>query len=380
MIYAISFLDLFAVGLTFPVFSTHLRDLGVSHYVIGLLGSTYSGTQVLSGPIIGGWSDVRGRKAVLQTTVVLCALLYGLLGFTSNITLIFIIRFLLGVFKHNQSLCKAAITDLVPSKDQTAVFGRSSAFASIGFIAGPFLGGHLMDLPNGYSLVSLLATLLFIVNFFLVYFLPDKIFNKTSKNQRRINFKLILKDFSKTFTELKSIEWGQHWCPFLIRFLFGTALSAFLGNQALFLQENYQLSKKQIGYVISYFSTIGTMSGFFLDRINALYRDDVKCFTRLRHFFFLMFVCLIGIYLSTNLWTVFVLLVPLSIAASILRNVSIQLLLQQSKKSESGSFAGAANSVMSIARFCVPFFSGVVADVFGEKNAILFGRIGRAHV
>jgi hypothetical protein len=52
LVYIISFMDLFAVGLTVPLFSNHLRELGASHFTIGLLSSLYSGLQVISGPVV----------------------------------------------------------------------------------------------------------------------------------------------------------------------------------------------------------------------------------------------------------------------------------------------------------------------------------------
>jgi MFS family permease len=96
LVYIISFMDLFAVGLTVPLFSTHLRELGASHFTIGLLSSLYSGLQVISGPVVGSWSDVRDRKSVLTITLVLCSIAYVALGFANSILVIAIVRFALG--------------------------------------------------------------------------------------------------------------------------------------------------------------------------------------------------------------------------------------------------------------------------------------------
>ncbi|KAJ8948386.1 hypothetical protein NQ314_008426 [Rhamnusium bicolor] len=232
LIYAISFLDLFAVGLTVPLFSTHLRELGVSHTVIGLLSSTYSGIQVLSGPIIGGWSDIRDRKYVLKITLLICGVCYGLLGITESIFFIFILRFILGIMKHTQSICKAVITDLVPHNEQTGIFGRSAAFSSVGFIIGPFIGGHLSEINHGFTYVCGLTVTSFIINF-----------------------------------------------------------------------------------------------------------------------------------------------VPLSLASTTLRVVSMELMLKKSEKMHRGSLSGASNSIMSVARFVTPFLSGILSDIFSEQSVMLVAMI-----
>ncbi|RZC31959.1 MFS 1 domain containing protein [Asbolus verrucosus] len=164
LIYAISFMDLFAVGLTFPLLSNHLRELGASHLSVGLISSLYSGLQVVSGPVVGSWSDVRDRKSVLTTTLLLCSVGYILLGLTSSIFVVAVVRFVLGITKHTQSICKAIITDLLPVEERAGAFGKSAAFGSLGFIVGPVIGGHLSEVSNGFSYVCALTGLLFVIN------------------------------------------------------------------------------------------------------------------------------------------------------------------------------------------------------------------------
>ncbi|KAJ8921873.1 hypothetical protein NQ315_008506 [Exocentrus adspersus] len=223
LIYAISFLDLFSIGLTFPLFTNHLRELGASHSVIGLCNSIYSGVQLFSGPIIGGWSDVRDRKSVLKVTLIICAISYGLLGLTSSIFFILILRVILGIVKHTQSICKAVISDLIPASEQTEVFGRSAALGSLGFIIGPFIGGHLSEIKHGFTYVSALTASLFLANFGMSMFLPEE----SPKAEKVYNTSLIgsiKQEFIKTIKELRDIDWKDSLCfgltyPFLSTYI-----------------------------------------------------------------------------------------------------------------------------------------------------------------
>lgn len=200
---------------------------------------------------------------------------------------------------------------------------------------------------------------------------------ESTENKRLHNnislIKGVKREFAKTVKELKDIDWKVHWDSFLFRFLFCLAITCYFSNQSLYLREIYKLSQKHIGYIISFFSTIGMFSAFFLDQINRFYKDDHTCFTRLFHFSLLLTSCFICIAISPNLSVLLLLMVPFSIASTALRVVSMELMLKKSDELHRGSLAGASNSVMSLARFLTPFLTGVISDIFTEKSVMFVG-------
>ncbi|XP_018565092.1 major facilitator superfamily domain-containing protein 9-like [Anoplophora glabripennis] len=373
LVYAISFLDLFAVGLTFPLFANHLRELGASHTLVGVCSSVYSGLQLFSGPLIGGWSDVRGRKSVLKITLLLCAISYGFLGLTTSILCIILLRIVFGITNHTQIICKAVISDLIPPGDQTGVYGRSAALSSLGFIVGPFLGGHLSEIKHGFTYVSGVTALAFLVNLGLATLLPSESRIRNIQNNDVSLITGIKREFAKTVKELNDIDWKVHWDSFLLRFLFCLAIMCYFSNQSLYLREKYELSQKHIGYIISFFGTISMFSAFFLDQINSFYKDDSTCFTRLFHFSLLLTSCFMAIAFSPNISVLLLLMVPFSVASTVLRVVSMELMLKKSDESHTGSLSGASNSVMSLAKFLTPFLTGVISDIFTEKSVMFVG-------
>ncbi|GJQ81631.1 hypothetical protein Trydic_g8510 [Trypoxylus dichotomus] len=375
IIYTISFLDLFAIGLMFPLLYPHVRELGGSHIIVGLLGSSYSALQVLTGPLIGSWSDIRGRRFVLLTTLLICTVCYFLLGITSSIYCIFALRMILGFIKHTQTICKALIADLLPVDKQAAAYGQSSGYGMLGFVIGPVLGGHISEMNNGFFYVCCLTSLLFVGNIVLSLFIP----RTATKNDNVANnisvitlLSTIHKEFLRALRELVKINWKIYWDTFLMRFLFGISVSIVHTSQSVYLKEQYNLSQVYIGYTISFLSIVGVICGLSMGKITTMfYRDDHNRLRRIYHSFCIMAACCFGFYFAPDLYVYYAVLVPFSISSTILRIVTMELMISKSKNDEKGSLSGASTSVMSIARFITPLSSGIVGDIFGENAVML---------
>ncbi|MEQ2169624.1 Major facilitator superfamily domain-containing protein 9, partial [Goodea atripinnis] len=95
-IYVVGFMDLFGVSMIIPLLSHHVKALGASPTVAGIVGSTYGILQLFSSTIIGSWSDVVGRRYSLLTSILLSAFGYGLLGISTSITLFVLARIPVG--------------------------------------------------------------------------------------------------------------------------------------------------------------------------------------------------------------------------------------------------------------------------------------------
>lgn len=128
------------MGLIIPLVAGHVRQMGGNHLYVGLLGSIYAGFQLGSGPFIvssssaitlvfmhfkledtiiynhknifqGSLSDLKGRKTILTMTLLMCGIAYTVLGLTSSIFVIMVIRAVLGTYKnqlisiHTQIIC-----------------------------------------------------------------------------------------------------------------------------------------------------------------------------------------------------------------------------------------------------------------------------------
>ncbi|XP_041930223.1 major facilitator superfamily domain-containing protein 9 [Alosa sapidissima] len=171
-IYVVGFMDLFGVSMIIPLLSHHVKYLGASPTVAGIVGSTYGVLQLFSSTVVGSWSDVVGRRHSLLTCLLLSALGYALLGMSSSIFLFVLARIPVGLFKHSLSICRALLSDLVSETERPLVMGHFNAASSVGFILGPVVGGYLTEHEGGFYTSSFVCAAIFLLNTGLVWMLP----------------------------------------------------------------------------------------------------------------------------------------------------------------------------------------------------------------
>lgn len=106
----------------------------------GFLGSMFSFLQFIASPLVGGLSDVYGRKPVMLLCVVGIAVSYVLWALSHSFAMFILARIVGGISKGNVSLSMAVITDV--STSSTRGFGMAlvGVAFSVGFIVGPVIG------------------------------------------------------------------------------------------------------------------------------------------------------------------------------------------------------------------------------------------------
>lgn len=369
-LYVACFLDFLGASMIMPVFGSHLRSLGISHALVGLLSSCYGVIQLVSGPVVGSWSDINGRRTTLVLTIILSSVAYGLMGIVSSFYLFCIIRCLLGSFKHTQTLCRAFVADIVPEDKQASVQGLMNAFTSFSFMIGPLFSGHMMEVENGFQLLSRVVVVIFILNASVVYIFAgsEEITRKAKDNIQRKQDTFVSK-LSLTLTELYSIEWGSFWVLFSVKFLFGLAGMIFFQNLGVVLTENYEITPKYMGYTISFYGFLSGVCSLSVGKIKTIlptnYLKSLMYTTSLLAATLLMLYC-------TKSYALFIVgLVPLATSHSLTRIFLTEVLLDQSDASCRGSMMGAASSIASVARTLAPFLSGLVISWKGTSSALL---------
>ncbi|XP_077288115.1 major facilitator superfamily domain-containing protein 9-like [Arctopsyche grandis] len=384
ILYLITFVDLFAVGLVVPLISSHVISLGGTHFIVGLMGSFYCGLQLFSGPILGSLSDVNGRKPVLIVTLLCCSIAYFCFGCISSIYVLLFLRMVLGVFKHTQTLSKAFVTDIVKSDVQSEVYGKMAAISGVGITLAPVIGGHISeDYPDhGFLTVCMITSILFVVNAGLVYAIKG---NKndtreTSKSDvavKNINYlQLINNSWAKSIKELKDIDWYTYWDAFLLKGLVGFSMSIFHSNYSPLLKINYNLSPKWIGYTISFQGVVGSCCSFFIDYLNNKFYKNDKNYTQRNLHCFAALTCTFAIMIICNQWYLFVLLlIPIATANAILRLITLEMIVRKSSEKHRGSLIGAANSVRSISGIIGPFVAGSLADLVGVRYVLIVSLV-----
>ncbi|XP_022252012.1 major facilitator superfamily domain-containing protein 9-like isoform X2 [Limulus polyphemus] len=353
-VYVIGFLDLTAVSMIFPLLLTYARNMGATHFLGGIIGSVYGGLQLFSSPLVGSWSDVRGRKFVLQICFLVSGTSYALLGVAPDLGFVILARVMAGLFKHTQTLCRAYLADVSLPDTESGVFGRFNAMSSLGFIVGPTIGGHLAETPHGFFWVCTIGASVFLLCGGLVWLLmPDVKPIKTNKAQENAGVAQIIHF-------IKQIKWSSHWDHFLVRFFLSFATLIYRSNFALLLDYMFNFSAKTVGYIISFQGIVSAVSGFLVGTLAHWYKDHTKL---------LLFVAvtqtlsLVGLTYAPTTLILMCCLVPLCISNAVGRVSITKITVDRCHKDEIGAVVGLGQSITSLARMLSPLVAGVAQSI-----------------
>ncbi|KAM8821028.1 major facilitator superfamily domain-containing protein 9 [Eudromia elegans] len=375
-----------------PLLNLHIRSLGASPTVAGIIGSLYGIMQLFSSTFVGCWSDIVGRQYSLLACILLSALGYFLLGTSTTIFLFAISRVPVGIFKHTLSISKALLSDLVSEQDRPLVIGRFNAASSVGFILGPVVGGYFTELEGGFYISSFICASIFILNAGLVWMLPWREENTSSSehaqgtksNKVSENFSAkansdlrfqsvatgsVTSDspFQSSWIQtavmlkrIKDIACSDLWDIFLVRLLMSIAILLYHSNFGLALEERFGVKPKVTGYLISYSSTLGALAGFLLEPITRLYQHNT--YTLLLHSSILTCTLILLYTSALNIWTVILSSTFLAFSTTVGRTCIIDLELGFGGNQASGAILGVGQSVTSVGRIMAPLLSGIAQE------------------
>ncbi|XP_070832708.1 major facilitator superfamily domain-containing protein 9 [Chaetodon trifascialis] len=411
-IYVVGFMDLFGVSMIIPLLSHHVKALGASPTVAGIVGSTYGILQLFSSTIVGSWSDVVGRRYALLTCLLLSALGYGLLGMSTSIALFVLARIPVGLFKHSLSICRALLSDLVSESERPLVMGHFNAASSVGFILGPVVGGYLTEHEGGFYTSSFTCAAIFLINAGLVWMLPwsEVLIHRYDTNSSHSTSKGHHENCSKSvhngshanshqpvlaaetdprsrapvrhrgglrwrevsllqpaWRQLSSVGSKIHmvassdmWDLFLVRLLMAIAIMLYYSNFSLAMEERFSLKPKVTGYLISYSSTLGALAGFLVGPVTQLYGNNMPAL--LLHSTVLTCSLILLYAAAPSVWQVLLTSTFFAISTTIGRTCITDLELQRGGVQASGTLIGAGQSVTAIGRVLAPLLSGLAQE------------------
>ncbi|KAK3568925.1 hypothetical protein QTP86_020650 [Hemibagrus guttatus] len=397
-IYIVGFMDLFGVSMIIPLLSHHVKALGASPIVSGVVGSTYGVLQLFSSTLVGSWSDVVGRRSSLLTCLLLSAFGYSLLGMSTSIALFVLARIPVGLFKHSLSICRALLSDIVSETERPLVMGHFNAASSVGFILGPVVGGYLTEHEGGFYMSSFVCAAIFVLNAGLVWMLPwneilnqrldaninsksrhtyDGLRNCDGRNQgcpsstkTRRSLGSLCKDWGNMAllqltlvgAQIRMVASSDMWDVFLVRLLMALAIMLYHSNFSLAMEERFDLKPKVTGYMISYSSMLGALAGCLVGPLTRLYRGNMSAlllhstaFTCSLIFLYATAGSVGHVLLSSTFFT---------ISTSIGRTCITDLELQHGGSAKaSGTLIGAGQSVTAVGRILAPLLSGLTQEI-----------------
>ena len=198
----IVFLEFFAWGLlTTPMLNQMASTFGDETFLInGIIQGTKGFLSFLSAPIIGAFSDIKGRRQFLLITVFATCLPIPLL--VVQPWWFFALVALSGTCSVTYTIVFAYVSDITEEEERNTAFGLVSATFAASLVISPAIGA-LLEQYYGASLVVLLATVIaFIDILFISMFTPESLFFKKMGESEEMDMEL---KYHKT----QKISWDQ---------------------------------------------------------------------------------------------------------------------------------------------------------------------------
>ena len=168
------FLDMIGVGLVLPLMMFRWKEVGISPARLGMVGSIYSGSQLVGGLVLGKLGDRGlGRKRILLLSFLGAGVSYALVGIATSVETLALSRVLVGLTKQTMTSSAALLTSMTSKEERSSAFGRLASATSLGGMCGQAIGGYLST-RLGHRAPCFLASALFAVNFVIMQlFLPN---------------------------------------------------------------------------------------------------------------------------------------------------------------------------------------------------------------
>jgi len=193
-ILGITFVDIIGFSMLLPILPYFVTHFGMSPVVVGILLSTFSLCQLISGPLWGNLSDRIGRKRVLIISQIGATIGWAMLAFAPNIMWVFIARIIEGASGGNIGVTQAYVADLVAPKERARAFGLISATFAAAMVFGPATAG-LLFIKFGFGAPFLTASALQFITLILTIFLLPESRTKQVEDEAHVGLREIAMTF-----------------------------------------------------------------------------------------------------------------------------------------------------------------------------------------
>ena len=340
-------IDITGFGIIIPILPTLITelvqgDLSTAARWGGLLMFIFAIMQFIFAPIMGGLSDMYGRRPVLLATLFAFGLDFILQGLAPNIWWLFIGRMIAGITGASFSTAGAYIADVSEPEKRAQNFGLIGAAFGIGFILGPVIGGFLGQFGSRVPFFA--SAGLALLNFTYGYFiLPESL---KPENRRPFDWKRA----NPIGTLLRARRY-----PVLLS-LIGALVFVYIAahaNQSTWsyiMMDKFNWDARMIGISLGWVGlTVGLVQGGLtriiipkLGQIRSIYIG-----LTLNAFGFLLFA------FATQTWMIFVFMIPFAMGG--IAGPALQgIMSNQVPANEQGELQGTLASMVSLTSIIGP--------------------------
>lgn len=278
---AVAFMDMVGLLMIVPLLPFYVQNLGGSgvnvlgmHLGVGILSglivSAFTVAQLLSSPMWGRFSDRFGRRPALLIALGAAGVAYLIFGFANSLLLLFLSRIVQGAGGGTVGVIQAYVADSTEPENRARSLGWLSAATNLGVALGPVLGSvavtlgerDLMPGPShlamGHAAPGIVAALLcgITILFAWKYLRESKEHHPQHEHERRRPRDAVWRVLTHTSEPSTRLIW-----------IYAIAIGAFQGVLpvlTLFLNVEFQVTEKTIGYFFMYIGAISVFSRVLL--------------------------------------------------------------------------------------------------------------------
>jgi MFS transporter, DHA1 family, tetracycline resistance protein len=141
------FINMLGLGLIVPIVPALMTAVtgsaGSGARWSGFIDSSFGITQFLIAPLLGRAADRYGRKPIMVLALVFLAINFCVHGIANTAWLLLAAHAVAGAFAATNTVVNAYIADITEPSHRSKAYGYVGAAFSLGFVAGPVLGGLL---------------------------------------------------------------------------------------------------------------------------------------------------------------------------------------------------------------------------------------------
>jgi len=343
------------VGIISPIISVYAHDLGATGLWVGLVFGGYHVSRVLVTPLIGRWSDRRGRRLVVGSGLFLAASISLLYIFAESMPMLVTVRIFHGLVSGMVlPPARAWIAEISPAGEEGRWQGYFNTALFSGLGVGPLLGGVLSDYLNidaAFAAMGLLNLLAFV----LVASLLREGSERKASNRPTPSFRAIGK--SRLFQAL-----------FIQRLVKESSVMSFMAFMPLYLNKFLDISLTLVGVLIAANLFLGSWlqiyTGRVADRFDRRSLVIIGAITS--------FSAVLMIPFAANLWQLIVLFIFRALGSSLTMPGNAALSVSIGKRLGMGSTIGLMAVAIGIGAALGPILGGLVAEFMGIRSVFFF--------
>lgn len=205
------FSSMLGVGILTPILPIYAKDLGATGLWIGVISGSYSISRALVMPLVGRWSDRKGRKVFLGVGLFIYALVSMLYIISDSLPSLLVTRLVQGAVSGMIiPVARAWIGDISPVGEEGRWQGYFNTAFFSGSAAGPFLGGTLAEVFNIDYAFAAMGVMNMVSFLAVTIFLKENLERKVSERPRP-SFRALSRSplFNALFIQRTTLEIGM---------------------------------------------------------------------------------------------------------------------------------------------------------------------------